>query len=64
MQHYNSSLSRMNAPQMTRPVFAAASAFGVCNLLDEQGREIQITEAMILNACAALRRRCRLPKKI
>lgn len=41
----------------------SSSAFGVCHLVDEQGREIRITETMIMNACEALRRRCHLPNK-
>lgn len=39
-------------------------AYGVCHLLDEQGREVQITEHMILNACQALRQRCPRPKQM
>jgi hypothetical protein len=33
-------------------------AYGVCNLVDDQGREIEITETMILNAFASLKKRC------
>ncbi len=39
-------------------------AYATCHLLDEQGREVQITEHMILNACRALRQRCRQPKQM
>lgn len=38
-------------------------AYATCHLLDEQGREVQITEHMILSACQALRQRCRRPKQ-
>jgi hypothetical protein len=34
------------------------AAYSVCNMVDDQGREIQITEAMILAACASLKQRC------
>ncbi|AXI03086.1 PA1571 family protein [Aquirhabdus parva] len=34
------------------------AAYGVCHLVDEQGREIKITEAMILDAFASLKKRC------
>ena len=37
---------------------AHMQAYGVCNLVDEQGREIEITETMILNAFASLKKRC------
>ncbi len=53
-------LSSHSAHQTHR---SSASAFGVCHLVDDQGREIQITETMIMNACEALRRRCHLPNK-
>jgi hypothetical protein len=39
-------------------------AYGTCHLLDEQGREVQITEHMILSACQALRQRCRPHKQM
>jgi hypothetical protein len=35
-----------------------SQAYSVCNLVDEQGREIKITETMILNAFASLKKRC------
>lgn len=37
---------------------AHMQAYGVCHLVDEQGREIAITETMILNAFASLKKRC------
>jgi len=37
---------------------ALQAAYGVCNLIDEQGREVKITEAMILSAFASLKERC------
>ncbi len=37
---------------------AHMQAYGVCHLVDEQGREIEITETMILNAFASLKKRC------
>ncbi|MEC7118473.1 MAG: hypothetical protein VXW65_01020 [Pseudomonadota bacterium] len=42
----------------------AKRAYGVCNVVDEQGREVQITEHMIQTACQALRQRCHLPKQM
>ena len=60
MPHYPTSLTTQTT---RRPAYPANRAFGVCNLVDEQGREIQITEHMIMNACEALRRRCHLPHK-
>jgi|GEM_PF-2527704 hypothetical protein len=60
MPHYPTSLTTQTT---RRPAYPANRAFGVCNLVDEQGREIQITEHMIMNACEALRRRCHLPQK-
>jgi hypothetical protein len=49
---------------VTRPVHPhGRRAFSVCHLVDEHGKEIQITEAMIMSACEALRRRCHLPQK-
>ncbi len=35
-----------------------SQAYSMCHLVDEQGREIKITEAMILNAFASLKKRC------
>jgi hypothetical protein len=37
---------------------AHMQAYGVCHLVDDQGREIEITESMILNAFASLKKRC------
>ncbi len=37
---------------------AHSQAYSMCNLVDEQGREIKITETMILNAFASLKKRC------
>lgn len=51
--------------QSTQPAMQHVQhAYATCHLLDEQGREIQITEHMILNACQALRQRCRRPKQM
>lgn len=59
MPTYSVSSSQMTTTHAQRP---AQHAFSVCNLVDEQGREVRITEAMIMTACETLRRRCRLPK--
>ncbi len=51
--------------QSTQPAMQHVQhAYATYHLLDEQGREIQITEHMILNACQALRQRCRRPKQM
>lgn len=39
------------------------AAFHVAILLDEQGREIAITEDMIQRACEELAQRCHFPQK-
>ena len=39
-------------------------AFTAAYLVDEQGREVQITEHMIQRACQALRQRCHRPKQM
>lgn len=39
-------------------------AFNASYLVDAHGREVQITEHMIQNACQALRQRCRRPKQM
>jgi hypothetical protein len=39
-------------------------AFNAFYLVDAHGREVQITEHMIQNACQALRQRCRRPKQM
>ena len=38
------------------------AAYSVCNMVDDQGREIQITEAMIQQACEELDKRLVTPK--
>ncbi|MFA9202871.1 MAG: PA1571 family protein [Flavobacteriales bacterium] len=48
----------------TSPAQSMQRAYATCHLLDEQGREVQITERMILGACQALRQRCRRPKQL
>lgn len=41
----------------------AINPFQFAMLLDEQGREIAITEEMIQKACADLAKRCQFPEK-
>lgn len=54
--------------QMSQSTSASSSqvqqAFAASYLVDEHGREVQITEHMIQNACQALRQRCRRPKQM
>ena len=40
---------------------SASNPFHFAILLDEQGREIAITEEMIQSACAELAKRCQFP---
>ncbi|GAC1608556.1 MAG: hypothetical protein NVS3B3_13390 [Aquirhabdus sp.] len=47
-----------NSNSSAQNSMAYMQAYGVCHLVDEQGREIAITETMILNAFASLKKRC------
>lgn len=42
---------------------AATQALNVCYMLDEQGREIQVTAAMVQGLCAQLLQRCKSSAK-
>lgn len=59
-----SSYPAQMSQSIPNPVQRMQRAYATCHLLDEQGREVKITEHMILNACQALRQRCRRPKQI
>lgn len=54
--------------QMSQSTAASSAqfqhAFAASYLVDEQGREVQITEHMIQNACQVLRQRCHRPKQM
>ena len=41
----------------------ANSPVSSCYMLDRQGKEVQITTAMIRSVCQQLLQRCRTPKK-
>jgi hypothetical protein len=45
------------------PFPSSGSPFEIATLLDEQGREIPITEEMIAQACDELMKRCHIPSK-
>lgn len=48
----------------TLTLLPAGNPFDVSILLDEQGREIPITEEMILKACNELIKLCEFPRKV
>jgi len=60
MSSYPAQMSQSVQPSMQQ----LQRAYAVCHLLDEQGREVQITEHMIQHACQALRQRCRHSKQM
>jgi len=53
--------------QMNQSTPASAQrqpSYSTAYLVDEQGREVQITEHMIQRACQVLRQRCSHPKQM
>jgi hypothetical protein len=57
----------MQAMETTMTAFnpfpAAGNPYEVASFLDEQGREIPITEEMIAHACDELMKQCHFPPK-